>query len=71
MTEYTAATANATDELTATPHDAKATVTVELNGEEITEDPEWDEGENELTVTVEKASMSTAYTVTVTYTPGE
>lgn len=70
--EYTAATTNATDVITATAQDSDATVEIEngtttvANGSAAT----WDEGENEVTITVKRTvdgtEYSSVYTVTVT-----
>lgn len=71
MTEYTAATSNATNKVTATAADETAVVTIELDGTEIENgsSPSWAAGENELTITVtdgEDATLTKVYTVTVT-----
>ena len=68
MLEYTAATENATNKITATPTDPYATVTIMLGETEIEngESATWGEGENELTITVEGGAPATVYTVTVT-----
>ena len=68
MLEYSAATTNATNKVTATPTDPYATVTI-MNGETEVENGEsasWEEGENTLTITVEGGAPATTYTVTVT-----
>lgn len=70
-TEYAAATTNATNKVTATPYDEDATLTIEVNGEEIENESSasWESGENELTVKVVNGRNSMTYTVAVTYTP--
>lgn len=71
--EYTAATSNATNKITATATDSGDTVTI-LNGETpVTsgESATWSEGENEVTITVadrDDPTSTTVYEVTVTYT---
>ena len=68
MTEYTAATTNATNKVTATPADENATVTI-TNGETEIENGSsatWEAGENVLTITVENGGLTEVYTVTVT-----
>lgn len=67
MFEYTAATTNATNKVTATPEDPSAELTVELNGEEIENgsSASWEEGENEIKVTVH-GHPDSVYTVVVT-----
>lgn len=69
-TEYTATTTNATNTVTATPEDDKATVTI-LNGEAAVTNGSaatWAEGANTLTVTVKNGTVQKVYTVTVTKT---
>lgn len=68
MLEYTATTTNATNKVTATPTDDTAEVTIMLGETEIEngESATWEEGENELTITVTGTTDSTVYTVTVT-----
>lgn len=68
VTEYTAATTNASNKVTATPTDEGATITI-LNGDTPVENGEsasWAEGENTLTITVTNGSAEEVYTVTVT-----
>ena len=71
--EYTAATANATNKITAEPTDAGDTVAI-LNGSTEVESGSsatWSEGENTVTITVtdrDDQTKTTEYTVTVTYT---
>ena len=68
MLEYTATTTNATNKVTATPTDDTAEVTIMLGETEIEngESATWEEGENELVITVTGTTDSTVYTVTVT-----
>lgn len=68
MTEYTATTTNATNKVTATPTDPYAEVTIMLGETEIENGTSatWEEGENELTITVSGGAPDTVYTVTVT-----
>ena len=68
MLEYTATTTNATNKVTATPTDDTAEVTIMLGETEIEngESATWEEGENELVITVTGTADSTVYTVTVT-----
>jgi hypothetical protein len=66
--EYTAATTNASNKVTATPTDENATVVI-LNGETTVENGEsatWETGENTLTITVTNGTEEEVYTVTVT-----
>lgn len=66
--EYTAATTNASNKVTATPTDENATVVI-LNGETTVENGEsaaWETGENVLTITVTNGTEEEVYTVTVT-----
>lgn len=68
VTEYTAATTNASNKVTATPTDESATVVI-LNGETTVENGEsatWETGENVLTITVTNGTEEEVYTVTVT-----
>ena len=67
MTEYTATTTNNTNKITATATDDDATVTIMLGDTEITngESATWEEGDNELTITVAEYGDETVYTVTV------
>jgi hypothetical protein len=67
VTEYTATTTNATNKVTATPTDPYAEVTIMLGETEIEngESAIWEEGENNLTITVH-GYPDTVYTVTVT-----
>lgn len=68
MTEYTAATTNASNKVTATPADASATVKIMLGGTEVANgsNATWEDGENELTITVTAGGITKTYTVTVT-----
>lgn len=67
-TEYTAATSNATNKVTAVASDPRATVVIKNGETEIVsgESATWAEGENTLTVTVTAGELSETYTVTVT-----
>lgn len=73
MIEYTAATSNATNKVTAVAADPGDTITI-MNGEtEVTngQSASWSEGENTLTITVadrDDQTKKTEYEVTVTYT---
>lgn len=74
MTEYTAATSNATNKVTAEAENAGDTVTITVNDVEIDsgDSAEWESGENEVVITVEDpAGASETYAVTVTYTPAQ
>lgn len=71
MVEYTAGTHNAADKVTATA-DESLTIAIELNGDELENgaNATWDEGENELVITVSNtAGEKKVYTVTVTNAP--
>lgn len=76
VTEYTCATENATNKVTATATDIGDTIAI-LVGETPLENAHsatWAEGANTLTVTVtdrDDETNYTTYTVTVTYTPPE
>lgn len=65
--EYTAATTNAQDAVSATAGSG-VTVTIEANGTEITsgDDVTWTTGENTVTVTASNGADTNIYTVTVT-----
>ena len=68
MTEYTAATTNATNKVTATAADETATVVVKV-GDTVIENassPTWEAGEIVVTVIVTDGTVSKTYTVTVT-----
>lgn len=68
-TEYTAATTNATNKVTATATEETAEIEIILNEEtEITngQSATWEEGENVLTITVTAGTETKEYTVTVT-----
>ena len=68
MLEYTATTANDADKVTATLTDETAELEILLGETEIENgsNATWDEGENELTITVTGTTDTTVYTVTVT-----
>lgn len=68
--DYTAATTNATNTITATPEDDGAAVTI-LNGETPVENgtaATWSEGENTVAITVKNGTAQKVYTVSVTKT---
>lgn len=67
-TEYTAATTNATNTVTATAEDSDAVVTIMLGETEIENGTAatWAEGENTLTITVANGDAVKTYTVAVT-----
>lgn len=66
--EYTAATTNATNKVTATTDDPSAIITIDLDGETIENEssPTWATGDNVLTITVTDGASVTEYVVTVT-----
>lgn len=67
---YTANTINATNTVTATPEDEKATVTI-MNGETPVTNGQaatWTEGANTLTITVKNGTAQKVYTVSVNKT---
>lgn len=68
MVEYEATTTNATNKVTAVPVTEGAEIKIELNGTEIDNESSaaWEDGENELVVTVTTADEEKSYTVTVT-----
>ena len=71
MTEYTAETTNTTNKVTATPADETASVKIMLGETEIENGSSatWEDGENELTITVTDGiehTLTKVYTVTVT-----
>lgn len=68
VTAYTAATTNATNKVTATAKDSKATVALTLNGAALENDTAatWQDGENTIVVTVTNGTKTKTYTVTVT-----
>ena len=68
VTEYAVTTSNASNKVTAATDDENATITI-LHGETEVENGSsvtWNEGENTLTITVERDSEQTIYTVAVT-----
>lgn len=67
-TEYTATTSNATNTITATATDENATVEITVNGDIVASggSATWNEGGNEVIVTVVTDTTTKAYTVTVT-----
>lgn len=68
VTEYTATTSNATNTITATPEDSKASVTI-LNGTAEVENgtaATWSAGANTVKITVKNGAEQEVYTVTVT-----
>lgn len=68
--EYTATTTNATNKVTATPESESVEMVITLNGEEIDNESsaEWEDGENELLISLKGDDVATVYTVTVTKT---
>lgn len=66
--EYTAATSNATNKITATTDDPSAVIEIDLDGEVIENEtsPTWASGENVVTITVTDGVSVTEYVVTVT-----
>lgn len=68
MTEYTTATVNASDTITATATDVNATVTIESDDATIADGTAtWADGSNVVSITVENGEESTVYIVTVLY----
>lgn len=65
--EYAVSTSNDTNKITAVPEDEDATVTIEVNGEEIDNGSAatWEDGENTVEITVEDGDLTGTYTVTV------
>ena len=70
---YTATTTNATNKITATPANEDAVVVIKVNNEvvESGSSATWDDGENEVVITVTVGDEETVYTVTVTKTIGD
>lgn len=68
VTQYTAETTNATNTVTATPADEKATVTIKNGAAEVQNGSAatWQTGANTLTVTVQNGTAQKVYTVIVT-----
>lgn len=72
VTEYTAATENASNTLTATPEDEDAEVTVTLGEAEVDAGADgkytltWETGENVVTINVVNGGAIKVYTITVT-----
>lgn len=68
VTEYTAATSNATNTITATLNDNTADVVITVNGDSLTNggSASWETGENTVNITVTKGTSSKKYTVIVT-----
>lgn len=68
VTEYTAATSNATNTITATLNDNTADAVITVNGDSLTNggSASWETGENKVNVTVTKGASSKKYTITVT-----
>lgn len=68
VTAYTTTTSNATNTITATAADSKATVSIMLNGETTVANggtATWTEGDNEVTIAVSNGTARKTYTVTV------
>lgn len=71
MTEYSAATTNATNKVTAVATDEDATIAITVNDDPLENGSSatWEDGENTVEITVSKeGATSTTYTVTVTKT---
>lgn len=68
VTEYTAATTNATNTITATLNDDTADAVITVNGDSLTNggSASWETGENTVNITVTKGTSSKKYTVIVT-----
>lgn len=68
VTEYTAATSNATNTITATLNDNTAGAVITVNGNSLTNggSATWETGENTVNITVTKGTSSKKYTVIVT-----
>lgn len=66
MTEYTAATTDATNSITATPEDTDATVSLFLADQPVTSPVRWAAGKNVLKVVVANGESRKTYTVEVT-----
>ena len=72
VTDYTAATENASNTLTATPEDDDAEVTVTLGDTEVDAGADgkytltWETGENVVTISVVNGEAIKEYTITVT-----
>lgn len=68
VTEYTATTTNATNNVTATPADSNAAITVTVGGVEIENGTaaSWSAGGNTLKIKVTNKAAEKTYTVTVT-----
>lgn len=66
--EYTAATSNATNTITATLNDNTADAVITVNGDSLTNggSASWETGENTVNITVTKGTSSKKYTVIVT-----
>lgn len=68
VTAYTTTTSNATNTITATAADSKATVSIMLNGATTVANggtATWTEGDNEVTIAVSNGTARKTYTVTV------
>ncbi len=70
--DYTATTTNDTNKITATPANEDAVVVIKVNNEvvESGSSATWDDGENEVVITVTVGDEETVYTVIVTKTAG-
>lgn len=68
VTEYTAATTNSTNKITATAADEASVITIESDDATIASDgtATWAAGENEVTITVTNGDVEKVYTITVT-----
>lgn len=71
--DYTATTTNDTNKITATPANEDAVVVIKVNNEvvESGSSATWDDGENEVVITVTVGDEETVYTVIVTKTIGD
>lgn len=67
-TAYTAETSNATNAITATAADENAGVSINVNGDSLTNGSSatWEDGENTVVITVTNGGSSKTYTVVVT-----
>jgi hypothetical protein len=65
---YTASTTNSSNQITATPESADATVIIELNGKPLNNGAAavWADGENEVAITVSVGDANRVYIFTVT-----
>lgn len=68
VTQYAAATTNSTNAITATAEDADAGIIIAVNGNSIASggSATWDEGENQVVISVTQGGATNTYRVTVT-----